>query len=102
MGLSAGSGGPTPFTRNGPCLAVERAACISALSMLPYFDGGFGAGFGAAGPPGRADAGGTALAGVPSGLILNVTSHMSTHVAAVPPLWVLPVGLHPNAFPVSF
>jgi len=44
-------------------LAVERAARISALSMLPYFDGGFGAGFGAAGCRGVADAGAPPLTG---------------------------------------
>jgi hypothetical protein len=43
-----------------------------------------------------------ALAAVPSGLLVAVTAHISTDVAAVPLLWVLPLALYLLTFVVVF
>ncbi|HET7165193.1 MAG TPA: fused MFS/spermidine synthase [Pseudolabrys sp.] len=43
-----------------------------------------------------------ALAAVPSGLLLAVTTHISTDVAAVPLLWVLPLALYLLTFVIAF
>jgi hypothetical protein len=43
-----------------------------------------------------------ALAAVPSGLLLAVTAHVSTDVAAVPLLWVLPLALYLLTFVIVF
>ncbi len=43
-----------------------------------------------------------ALAAVPSGLLLGVTRHLSTDVAAVPLLWVLPLLAYLGTFVVAF
>jgi hypothetical protein len=42
------------------------------------------------------------LAFVPSSLMLAATSHLSTDVAAVPLLWILPLGLYLLTFSVAF
>ena len=42
------------------------------------------------------------LAAVPSGLLLAITAHISTDVAAVPLLWVLPLALYLLTFVVAF
>jgi hypothetical protein len=42
------------------------------------------------------------LAAVPSGLLLGVTRHLSTDVAAVPLLWVLPLLAYLGTFVVAF
>ena len=42
------------------------------------------------------------LAFVPSSLMLGVTSHISTDIAAVPLLWVLPLGLYLLTFVLTF
>jgi SAM-dependent methyltransferase len=44
----------------------------------------------------------TALAAVPSGLLLAVTAHISTDIAAVPLIWVVPLALYLLAFVVAF
>ena len=44
----------------------------------------------------------TALAFVPSSLLLAVTSYMSTDVAAVPLLWVVPLSLYLVTFVIAF
>ena len=44
----------------------------------------------------------TALAAVPSGLLVAVTAHISTDVAAVPLLWVLPLALYLLTFVIVF
>jgi len=44
----------------------------------------------------------TGLAAVPSGLLLAVTAHISTDIAAVPLIWVLPLALYLLAFVVAF
>jgi len=43
-----------------------------------------------------------ALAAVPSGLLVAVTAHISTDVAAVPLLWVLPLALYLVTFVIVF
>ena len=43
-----------------------------------------------------------ALAAVPSSLLLGVTTYLSTDVAAVPLLWVLPLALYLASFVVAF
>ncbi|HEY7006982.1 MAG TPA: hypothetical protein VH392_10950, partial [Sphingomicrobium sp.] len=42
------------------------------------------------------------LAAVPSGLILSTTLHITTDVAAMPLLWVLPLGAYLLSFTVAF
>jgi hypothetical protein len=44
----------------------------------------------------------TALAAVPSGLLVAVTAHISTDVAAVPLLWVIPLALYLLTFVIVF
>ena len=43
-----------------------------------------------------------ALAAVPSGLLVAVTAHISTDVAAVPLLWVIPLALYLLTFVIVF
>jgi MFS family permease len=42
------------------------------------------------------------LAFLPSGLMLAVTAHISTDIAAIPLLWVLPLGIYLATFVVAF
>src|SRR6516162_10172133 len=57
----------------------------------------------AAAPPSWKDAGfWVALAAVPAGLLVAVTAHISTDVAAVPLLWVLPLALYLLTFVIVF
>jgi spermidine synthase len=44
----------------------------------------------------------TGLAAVPSGLLLAVTAHISTDIAAVPLIWVLPLALYLLTFVLAF
>ncbi len=56
-----------------------------------------------AGRPGRAQVlRWTALAFLPSSLMLGVTSHISTDVAAIPLLWVVPLAIYLATFVVAF
>src|ERR1051326_8544487 len=43
-----------------------------------------------------------ALAFAPSGLMLAVTSHISTDIAAVPLLWIVPLALYLSTFVIAF
>ncbi len=43
-----------------------------------------------------------ALAAVPSSLMLSVTTHITTDIAAVPLLWVIPLGLYLGTFVLAF
>lgn len=43
-----------------------------------------------------------ALAAVPSGLLLAVTQHISTDIAAIPLLWVVPLALYLGSFVAAF
>ena len=56
----------------------------------------------AAPPTWRDAASWVALAAVPSGLLVAVTAHISTDVAAVPLLWVLPLALYLLTFVIVF
>jgi hypothetical protein len=54
-------------------------------------------------PPSWTDAGiWAAVAAVPAGLLVAVTAHISTDVAAVPLLWVLPLSLYLLTFVIVF
>jgi hypothetical protein len=53
-------------------------------------------------PPARRVARWVLLAFVPSSLMLAATAHLSTDVAAVPLLWILPLGLYLLTFSVAF
>ncbi len=44
----------------------------------------------------------TALAAVPSGLMLSTTSHLTTDLMAMPLIWVIPLGLYLLSFSVAF
>ncbi|WP_391562449.1 spermidine synthase [Novosphingobium sp.] len=44
----------------------------------------------------------TALAAIPSGLMLSTTTHLTTDVFAMPLLWVLPLGLYLLSFVIAF
>jgi spermidine synthase len=44
----------------------------------------------------------TALAAVPSGLMLSTTTHLTTDIVAIPLLWVLPLGLYLLSFVLAF
>ena len=52
--------------------------------------------------PGATRATWMALAAVPSGLLVAVTAHISTDVAAVPLLWVVPLALYLLTFVIVF
>src|SRR5262244_1897297 len=43
-----------------------------------------------------------ARAAVPAGLLVAVTAHISTDIAAVPLLWVLPLALYLSTFVIVF
>lgn len=43
-----------------------------------------------------------ALASVPSGLLVAVTAHVSTDIAAIPLLWVVPLGIYLLSFVLAF
>jgi hypothetical protein len=108
-----------PFTRLGQqtfgwslgfyTLIVLIAACglllLRSRDMLPQPVTRPIAGGGmtpAAAPTWRDAALWTALAAVPSGLLIAVTAHLSTDVAAAPFLWVAPLALYLLTFVVVF
>lgn len=43
-----------------------------------------------------------ALAGIPSGLMLSTTTHLTTDIVAMPLLWAIPLGLYLLSFVVAF
>ena len=55
-----------------------------------------------AAPPCGGVSGGSRLSFVPSGLLVAVTAHISTDVAAAPLLWVLPLALYLMTFVLAF
>src|SRR5205085_8176933 len=57
---------------------------------------------GEARPTWRDAAAWAALAAVPSGLLVAVTAHISTDIAAVPLLWVVPLSLYLLTFVIVF
>ncbi|HEX8192831.1 MAG TPA: hypothetical protein VF552_08010 [Allosphingosinicella sp.] len=44
----------------------------------------------------------TAIAAVPSGLMLSTTTHLTTDIVAMPLLWALPLGLYLLSFVIAF
>src|SRR5262249_363010 len=86
----------------GFCLLIALlAACGRLRGDSPREDGR--ADGAAKAPPSWKDAGfWVARAAVPAGLLVAVTAHISTDVAAVPLLWVLPLALYLLTFVVVF
>src|SRR6266481_7606824 len=85
----------------GFCFLIALLAGCGALRWrAPDEDARAGA---ADTPPTWKDAGfWVALAAVPAGLLVAVTAHISTDVAAVPLLWVLPLALYLLTFVIVF
>jgi hypothetical protein len=85
-------------------LILLIAACGTLLLRSPNRPPAAGiAGAEEAAPPTWGDvAFWVALAAVPSGLLIAVTAHLSTDVAAVPLLWVLPLALYLLTFVIVF
>src|SRR5260370_7975139 len=78
----------------GFCLLIALLAGCGALRWRPPHENVRADGTAEA-PPNWKDAGfWMALAAVPAGLLVAVTAHISTDVAAVPLLWVLPLALY--------
>jgi hypothetical protein len=71
---------------------ADHAACVAAGDSARD----------ATPPTWRAIAAWTGLAAVPSGLLIAVTAQISTDVAAVPLLWVVPLALYLLAFIIAF
>src|SRR5262249_56540979 len=85
----------------GFCFLIALLAGCGALRWrAPDEDARAGA---ADAPPTWKDAGcWVARAAVPAGLLVAVTAHISTDVAAVPLLWVLPLALYLLTFVIVF
>jgi len=78
-------------------------AIASALLRRPSAPGAIGEVLPEEPPPGwRQRLHWLALAAVPSSLLLGVTQHITTDVAAVPFLWVLPLALYLTSFVIVF
>ena len=77
------------------------AGCGALIWQAPAASPG-AAGAAGASPTWRDAARWAALAGVPAGLLVAVTAHISTDVAAVPLLWVLPLALYLLTFVIVF
>jgi len=80
-------------------LAVCGWLLLRSSNRLPV---AASAGIDAAPPRTRDAAIWVALAAVPSGLLIAVTAHISTDVAAVPLLWVAPLALYLLTFVIAF
>src|SRR6266542_3817459 len=86
----------------GFCFLIALLAACGALRWRAP-DEDARAGGAADTPPTWKDAGfWVALAAVPAGLLVAVTAHISTDVAAVPLLWVLPLALYLLTFVIAF
>jgi len=86
---------------------VILIALIAASGAMLWRTANAALGHGSAGetsaPPSWRDAAiWTVLAAVPSGLLVAVTAHISTDVAAVPLLWVIPLALYLLTFVIVF
>jgi hypothetical protein len=88
----------------GFCLLIALLAGCGALrwrarakALAATFDAGANAR-----PGWREAASWVALSAVPSGLLVAVTAHISTDVAAVPLIWVLPLALYLLTFAIVF
>lgn len=78
MVLVAGAG---LLARGGPALPAEAASPGPTLARM---------------------AGWAAIGAIPSGLLVSVTAHLSTDVAATPLLWVVPLALYLLSFVIAF
>ena len=86
----------------GFCLLIALLAGCGALRWHSPRENVHADGAAAANPSWK-DAGfWVALAAVPAGLLVAVTAHISTDVAAVPLLWVLPLALYLLTFVIVF
>src|SRR5262252_9364226 len=86
----------------GFCLLIALLAGCGALRWRSLYENVRADGTAEA-PPNWKDAGfWMALAAVPAGLLVAVTAHISTDVAAVPFLWVLPLALYLLTFVIVF
>ncbi len=84
-------------------LIALLAACGALLWRSPHRPADIATDGAAPAPPTWRDAAfWVALAAVPSGLLVAVTAHISTDVAAVPLLWVLPLALYLLTFVIVF
>ena len=84
-------------------LILLIAACGVMMLRSPSASSGGRADAAKAAPPTWSNvASWLALAAVPSGLLLAITAHISTDVAAVPLLWVLPLALYLLTFVIAF
>lgn len=70
-----------------PLLRTDRTAARSAAAARPSF---------------RTLARWALIAAVPSGLMLSTTLHLTTDVAPMPLLWVIPLGLYLLSFTIAF
>ncbi len=77
--------------RRDPIASVDNRASIAALNISMN-----------AAPAWHERISWVGLAFVPSGLLVSVTNHISTDVAAVPFLWVLPLALFLLTFIITF
>ena len=81
-----------PVKRPSPARLIAASLAFSVVTLLhPYT----GLTLVAAG-------GGVLLAFVPSSLVLSVTTYISTDIAAVPLLWVIPLALYLLTFILVF
>ena len=85
----------------GACALLARRAAAAPLAAEPAQRSSLVARHSSSPPP-RLVARWIALALVPSSLLLGVTSYLSTDVAAVPLLWVVPLSLYLLTFVVAF
>ena len=84
-------------------LILFIAGCGALLRRFPNLTHGAASAAADAAPPTWGDvASWVGLAAVPSGLLLAITAHISTDVAAVPLLWVLPLALYLLTFVIAF
>lgn len=85
------------------CALARRSAATLAEAAPGRADGSPAAGSGKAEPvPPRRLALWLALAGVPSGLMLSTTTHLTTDIFAAPLLWVVPLGIYLLSFTIAF
>ncbi|WP_409529579.1 spermidine synthase [Sphingomonas sp.] len=81
-------------------LALLVLACAMRLPAVPR--GEPAVAVPSAAPPSRRIPYWTALAAVPSGLVLATSTYITTDIVAMPLLWVLPLGLYLLSFIIAF
>src|SRR5262249_18148882 len=101
---------PPPPPNKTPAKVPRPSEAITAAPSFRQFAADFAGPSLAAPPPKRAEESiswgralrWVALAFVPSSLMLGVTTYMTTDIAAIPLLWVLPLGLYLLSFILVF